>query len=115
MTEQHTNPLIGSKSQFGRKATIADLEDGAAMLNVSAAEHNCPWRFAVVPNDAGRMCIRKIAYDAQAFLPKRDVMDRRGERMTHADATELNRRLEYLGAAARYRPDGSRFTLPTRE
>lgn len=50
--------------------------------------------------------------DRQAALPpptKRDVMDRRGEPMSAEDTAELNRRLEYLGATARYREDGSKY------
>ena len=41
----------------------------------------------------------------------RPVMDRRGEPMSEADTTELNRILESLGAAARYRSDGSRYLV----
>lgn len=43
--------------------------------------------------------------------PPRDVMDRRGEPMTEADTVELNRRLGVLGGHARYRADGSRYTV----
>ncbi len=46
-------------------------------------------------------------------MPKRDVMERRGEAMSAADTAELNERLEKLGATARYREDGSRYTLET--
>jgi hypothetical protein len=43
--------------------------------------------------------------------PKKHVMERRGEPMDEEDTAELNRILENLGATARYRPDGSRFTI----
>lgn len=39
------------------------------------------------------------------------VMDRRGEPMTEADTTELNRILENLGVCSRYRLDGSRYEV----
>lgn len=42
---------------------------------------------------------------------RRDVMDRRGEPMSPADTAELNRKLESLGATARYREDGSRYLV----
>ncbi len=45
------------------------------------------------------------------MMPKRDVMDRRGEAMSAADTAELNERLERLGATARYREDGSRYFI----
>jgi hypothetical protein len=40
-------------------------------------------------------------------------MDRRGKPMSEAETEELNATLERLGATARYRPDGSRFTIST--
>lgn len=43
--------------------------------------------------------------------PKRDVMAHRGEPMSEEETTELNGILESLGAIARYRPDGSRYTI----
>lgn len=60
MTDQPTNPLVAGKTGAGRKATIDDLYACAAQLNASAAESNCPYSFAVVPNDDGKMCVRKI-------------------------------------------------------
>jgi hypothetical protein len=42
---------------------------------------------------------------------KRHLLDRRGEAMSQEDTDELNRILEQLGAAARYRADGSRYTV----
>ncbi len=39
------------------------------------------------------------------------VMERRGEPMSEEDTAELNRILEYQGATARYRPDGSRYFM----
>jgi hypothetical protein len=43
--------------------------------------------------------------------PKRSLLDRRGEAMTQEESDELNRILAQLGATARYRPDGSRYTI----
>ena len=43
--------------------------------------------------------------------PPKHVMDRRGEPMSEEDTAELNRILESMNATARYRPDGSRFTV----
>lgn len=43
--------------------------------------------------------------------PPKPLMERRGEPMSEADTTELNQRLEKLGALARYRSDGSRYTV----
>lgn len=60
MTEQHTNPLIGSKGDASRKATVADLEAGVVRLNIDAANNDNPYRFAMVPNEKGKMCIRKV-------------------------------------------------------
>ncbi len=48
---------------------------------------------------------------ALGYMPKRDVMARRGEAMSEADTAELNERLERLGATVRYRADGSRYAL----
>jgi len=42
---------------------------------------------------------------------KRDVMDRRGQPMSQEDTDELNKRLEWSGATARYRVDGSRYLV----
>lgn len=44
-------------------------------------------------------------------VPKRPVMDRRGEPMSNADTDELNRILESYGAGARYRSDGTRYEI----
>ncbi len=50
--------------------------------------------------------LREIEHD-----PRRDVMDRRGQPMTESDTFKLNKRLEQLGAIARYRSDGSRYLI----
>lgn len=53
---------------------------------------------------------------SQTALPsmrKRCVMDRRGQAMTDEDTNELNSILESLGATARYRPDGTKYTVAT--
>lgn len=53
----------------------------------------------------------------QPLLPgpplKIDVMSRRGQPMSEEDTAELNERLESLGATARYREDGSRYSITT--
>lgn len=60
MTDQPTNPLVAGKGGTGRKATLDDLYACAAALNASAAENNCPYGFQVLPNDEGKMCVRKV-------------------------------------------------------
>lgn len=40
-----------------------------------------------------------------------NVMDRRGQPMSHAETKTLNAQLEHLGATARYREDGSRYLV----
>lgn len=112
MTDQPTNPLVAAKARIAGKATVEYLLAETEKLNASAAENNCPWRFAVVPNDKGKMCVRKVDHrPAPRLLAKRDVMDCRGEAMSAADTAELNQRLEYRGATARYREDGSRYHI----
>lgn len=53
--------------------------------------------------------------DSWASLPgppkRRNVMEHRGEPMSEEETAELNDILEKLGAVARYRPDGSRYTI----
>lgn len=56
----------------------------------------------------------RLDLDCPPALPtptKRSLMDRRGEAMTEAETAELNSILESLGATARYRPDGTRYTI----
>ena len=104
MTDQPINPLLAGKGTSGYKVTAADLEGVAATLNESAAEHNCPWRFTVAPNPAkaGRMSLLKVDYTPPPSLEaQRDVMDRRGERMSSADTALLNAKLEHYGASPR--------------
>lgn len=45
-----------------------------------------------------------------ATPPPKHVLDRRGEPMSEDDTAELNRLLTNMGATARYRPDGSKYT-----
>lgn len=70
--------------------------------------------------ELGRSDLRWIVVNGQPTLeqiglrppvPRKDLMDRRGEPMTEDETDELNQRLEGLGATARYRPDGSKFTI----
>lgn len=42
---------------------------------------------------------------------RKPVMDRRGAPMSESDTLKLNTELESLGAKARYRADGSRYTV----
>lgn len=44
-------------------------------------------------------------------LPRKHVMDRRGQAMTLAETDELNALLEKQGANARYRSDGTRYMV----
>jgi hypothetical protein len=43
--------------------------------------------------------------------PRRNVMEHRGKPMSEEETAELNGMLERLGAIARYRMDGSRYTV----
>jgi len=57
---------------------------------------------------------RRSAQPANLELPapvRRDLMQFRGQPMSEADTEELNRILTDLNATARYRPDGSRYTV----
>jgi hypothetical protein len=57
---------------------------------------------------------RNSAEDGPLALPApstKHVLDRRGEPMSESDTAQLNGILENLGATARYRPDGSRYTV----
>lgn len=42
---------------------------------------------------------------------KRDAMDRRGQPMSESDTFALNKKLEELGANARYHADGTRYLV----
>lgn len=57
----------------------------------------------------------KMARERLPALPsppvKKHVLDRRGEPMSEEDTAELNRCLENMGATARYRPDGSKYSI----
>ena len=112
MTDQPTNPLVAGKSSFRPKATAEDIQACADEMNAVAAEHNCPWRYTVVPDENGKAKVHKVDYTPVPRLDaRRDVMDRRGQRMTASETAELNTRLEYLGATARYREDGSKYFI----
>lgn len=97
------------------------LAIGAAKARL-AADHPSKIVPAIMEEVSGLLRQRQEAarsdrerLDRLAPPTKRNVMDRRGEPMSQADTDALNTELERLGATARYRPDGSRFTLPTRE
>lgn len=69
---------------------------------------------AIIEATAQAMRWRKGAVNDKLALPapsRRSVMDRRGEPMSEADTNELNGILANLGATARYRTDGSRYTI----
>ena len=56
----------------------------------------------------------KLAHRYLKPLPEsapRNVMDRRGERMSVADTNKLNAMLESYGATVRYNPDGSKYAV----
>jgi hypothetical protein len=62
----------------------------------------------------GRVTIgwRKTAFAMnREDFARKPLMDRRGQPMSESDTFALNKELESLGATARYRPDGSRYTI----
>lgn len=69
---------------------------------------------AIIEATSQAMRWRKGSASENLALPapsRRSVMDRRGEPMSEADTNELNGILANLGATARYRPDGTRYTV----
>ncbi len=50
-------------------------------------------------------------WTAQPAPKSGPLLDRRGEAMSNADTAELNTILASLGATARYRADGSRYSV----
>lgn len=59
MTER-TNPLIDGKANASRKITVDDLYSAAVEANATAEKYGAPWHFQVVPNEDGRMCLRRF-------------------------------------------------------
>lgn len=49
--------------------------------------------------------------DPNPPMPRRPILDRRGDLMSEGETEELNTILANLGARARYRADGSRYTI----
>lgn len=60
MTDRHTNPLVAGQAVARRKATVDDLYACAADLNANPDVQKVGWHFVVVPNDDGKMCVRRI-------------------------------------------------------
>lgn len=100
-------------------ATLKHLPADLLADGCRAARETCDHPARIVPailaETAQRMRWRRERVtDEHLALPapsRRSVMDRRGEPMSEADTAELNRVLEALGATARYRADGSRYTV----
>lgn len=60
MTDRPTNPLVSGQAVTRRKATVDDLYACAADLNANLDVQKLGWHFVVVPNDDGKMCVRRI-------------------------------------------------------
>jgi hypothetical protein len=98
--------------------SLSHLPDNILQMGCRAARQTCDHPSKIVPTIIAetkeRMAWRiESARDHLALAPpiKRSVMDRRGQAMSQADTDELNGILENLGATARYRPDGSRYSI----
>jgi hypothetical protein len=99
-------------------ATLKHLPYDALAVGCQAARETCYHPSKIVPAILARteqmMHWRRESARRGLSLPapsKRPVLERRGEPMSETDAAELNRILESLGATARYRPDGSRYSI----
>jgi len=104
------NPLK-SKTKAGPKLTPAEIcEEGNARLRGELAyrdgefypRDDIEWRLV-----DGRPV---LGWKGRPSGP-RDLMDRRGQPMSESDTFALNKKLEKLGAKARYRADGSRYLV----
>ena len=104
--------------------TLKDLPADVLQIGCAEARRVCDHPAKIVPtiiqatNDwmRSRKEAARAIIEPVGVLPKKPILDRRGERMTSAETDELNAALERLGATARYRPDGSRyFTSPEAE
>lgn len=95
------NPLTTGKAATVKRSK-QELVD---LCNETRSRSDIEWRIS----NAGQIYIALT--DNQPVYVSPDVMNRRGERMSWEDTTRLNERLESLGAHARYRPDGSRYSV----
>jgi hypothetical protein len=101
--------------------TLKHLPSDLLARGCHAARQTCDHPSKIVPAilDATRESIearKRIGRSDYAALPapcRKSVMDRRGEPMSDEDTETLNRILESLGATARYRSDGSRYSIET--
>jgi hypothetical protein len=99
--------------------TLKHLPADLLAFGCRKAREQCDHPSKIVPailrETEGSMRWRQqTSRDDSLALPaptKRHVMERRGEPMSEEDTAELNRTLEYQGASARYRPDGTRYTV----
>ncbi len=69
---------------------------------IKATEQQLGWRRDAARPDTGMPSLPP---------PPKHVLERRGEPMNEIDTAELNRILEWQGAKARYRTDGSRYLI----
>lgn len=99
--------------------TLKDIPPDLLAWGATKARMVCDHPSKIVPTiiaeTAERMCWRRdLQSNAPRLtgpMPKRDLMDRRGEPMSDDETDELNRILEWSGANARYRADGTRYFL----
>lgn len=100
-------------------ATLGHLPADLLARGCHVARQTCDHPSKIVPailaeTNRSMELRRSASQPSQRCLPsptKRSVMDRRGQAMSDADTAELNAILENLGATARYRSDGSRYTI----
>ena len=99
--------------------TLRHLPADLLKRGCAVARERCDHPSKIVPTiaeeTARAMDARKELERDRLSVPlvRKSVMDRRGQPMSEAETTELNALLEHLGAHARYRPDGSRYTVET--
>ncbi len=100
--------------------TLKHLPPDALLVGCKAARETCDHPSKIVPAilkaTEQMMSWKRDAPSSSAYValpaPRvRPVMDRRGEAMSDDDTAELNTLLEKLGATARYRADGSRYSV----
>lgn len=92
----------------------ADVLSAGCSQARKSCDHHAKIVPAIIEATAQTMRWRRDAVSENLALPapsRRSVMDRRGEPMSEADTAELNRILDSLGATARYRADGSRYSV----
>jgi hypothetical protein len=92
----------------------ADILSAGCSVARKTCDHPAKIVPAIIEATAQAMRWRRNSTEDHLALPApstKHVLDRRGQPMSEADTNELNGILENLGATARYRPDGSRYSI----